>query len=337
MVKISVARENSDYNKLQAEEYYNYTDYKLEFGDIENYRIYKRMARGKYSEVFEGRAIDGIDDSDPLIKNKKRYKKIVIKVLKPIKIAKVNREVKILKSLEHENIIGLLDVVVDFNTQTHSLIFEYLNHENTLTIFENANEEDIIHYSRQILLALEHAHSKGIMHRDIKPQNILIDPETRHLKVIDWGLAEFYHPGNCYPVRVATRYYKGPELLVGYGYYNYSLDIWSFGCLFAELLFGKRPIFAGKDDINQLAKIVEILGRTDLIKYCSKYEIKLSNEVNDSLEESKKRDWEDVFEKNKAVNRKKDAIDLLNKIIVYDHSTRLTARECLQHPFFRSN
>ncbi|KCZ74409.1 CMGC/CK2 protein kinase, partial [Anncaliia algerae PRA109] len=253
------------------------------------------------------------------------------------KIAKVNREVKILKSLEHENIIGLLDVVVDFNTQTHSLIFEYLNHENTLTIFENANEEDIIYYSRQILLALEHAHSKGIMHRDIKPQNILIDPETRHLKVIDWGLAEFYHPGNCYPVRVATRYYKGPELLVGYGYYNYSLDIWSFGCLFAELLFGKRPIFAGKDDINQLAKIVEILGRTDLIKYCSKYEIKLSNEVNDSLEESKKRDWEDVFEKNKAVNRKKDAIDLLNKIIVYDHSTRLTARECLQHPFFRSN
>ncbi|RVD93004.1 kinase domain-containing protein [Tubulinosema ratisbonensis] len=333
MVKISVARENSDYNKNQTEEYYNYNDYKLEIGDIENYRIFKRMARGKYSEVFEGRSIVEED----LETKKKKYKKIVIKVLKPIRIAKVNREVKILKSLQHNNIIGLLDVVVDTNTQTHSLIFEYLNHENTLTIFENASAEDVIYYSKQILQALEHAHSKGIMHRDIKPQNLLIDPETKHLKIIDWGLAEFYHPGNSYPVRVATRYYKGPELLVGYGYYDYSLDIWSFGCVFAELIFNKRPIFAGKDDADQLEKIVDILGVSDLKKYCKRYEITLSDELIEGLEDRNKRHWDDVFEKSRVNGKKKEALDLLNKILVYDHNERLTARECLEHPFFKDS
>lgn len=333
MVKISVARENSDYNKNQSEDYYNYTDYKLELGDIENYRLFKRMARGKYSEVFEGRCV--LDED--LETKKKKYKRVVIKVLKPIRLAKVNREVKILKSLQHNNIIGLLDVVVDMNTQTHSLIFEYLNHETTLSIFENASTEDIIHYTRQILQALAHAHSKGIMHRDIKPQNLLIDPQTKDLKVIDWGLAEFYHPGNCYPVRVATRYYKGPELLVNYGYYDYSLDIWSFGCVFAEIIFNKRPVFAGKDDLDQLEKIVEILGYTDLKKYCKKYEISVPGEISEGLEGSNKRHWNDVYEKNRANGKKKEALDLLNKILIYDHNERLTARECLEHPFFKEN
>ena len=74
------------------------------------------------------------------------------------------------------------------------------------------------------------------MHRDIKPQNILIDPERRSLKVIDLGLAEFYFPGKNYNVRVASRYFKGPELLLGYEYYDYSLDMWSLGALFAGIV-----------------------------------------------------------------------------------------------------
>jgi casein kinase II subunit alpha len=76
----------------------------------------------------------------------------------------------------------------------------------------------------------------GIMHRDIKPHNIIIDPNQMLLKVIDWGLAEFYFPGKEYSVRVASRYFKGPELLLNNTKYDYSLDIWSLGCLLAGIV-----------------------------------------------------------------------------------------------------
>lgn len=83
---------------------------------------------------------------------------------------------------------------------------------------------------------MDYCHSKGIMHRDVKPQNIIVNPTKKILKLIDWGLAEFYHMGQDYNVRVASRYFKGPELLVDYNYYDYSLDIWSTGAMFASMV-----------------------------------------------------------------------------------------------------
>ena len=76
----------------------------------------------------------------------------------------------------------------------------------------------------------------GIMHRDVKPHNIIIDHNKRELRLIDWGLAEFYFPGQEYNVRVASRYFKGPELLTDNLLYDYSLDIWSLGCMFAGMV-----------------------------------------------------------------------------------------------------
>jgi serine/threonine protein kinase len=92
----------------------------------------------------------------------------------------------------------------------------------------------------QLLQALDFTHSKGIMHRDIKPANVLIDHKQRQLKLIDWGLADFYFPHKEYPVRVATRFYKGPELLCDIRDYDYSLDIWGVGCMLAAFLFRKQ-------------------------------------------------------------------------------------------------
>lgn len=96
--------------------------------------------------------------------------------------------------------------------------------------------EKIKYYLYQILLALDYCHSKGIIHRDVKPLNMIVDEETDTLKLIDWGLSEFYLPDQEYNVRVASRPYKGPELLIGYKKYGFSLDIWSTGCVFAQMV-----------------------------------------------------------------------------------------------------
>lgn len=86
------------------------------------------------------------------------------------------------------------------------------------------------------------------MHRDVKPQNIMFDAGQKKLRLIDWGLADFYHPNTSYNVRVASRYYKGPELLVDDTKYHYALDVWSAGCTLAEIMFKKDPFFEGTDN-----------------------------------------------------------------------------------------
>ena len=100
-------------------------------------------------------------------------------------------------------------------------------------------DRDVRYYILEVLKALDYCHSMGIMHRDVKPHNIMIDHKQRKLRLIDWGLAEFYHPGREYNVRVASRYFKGPELLVDFMEYDYHLDMWSLGCMFAGMIFRK--------------------------------------------------------------------------------------------------
>ena len=113
---------------------------------------------------------------------------------------------------------------------------------------------------KQILEALAYCHAKGIMHRDVKPSNIILDLNTLEIKLIDWGLSEFYLENNEYHTRVSSRPFKGPELLIGYKFYDFSMDIWSVGCILAGLIFNKNYFFLGKDNDDQLAVIIKILG-----------------------------------------------------------------------------
>ena len=100
---------------------------------------------------------------------------------------------------------------------------------------------------------------------------LLIREQKRQLRLIDWGLAEFYHLEREYNVRVASRYFKGPELLVDLQDYDYSLDMWSLGCMFAGMIFRKEPFFHGHDNYDQLVKIVKVLGTDELFDYLDKY------------------------------------------------------------------
>lgn len=104
------------------------------------------------------------------------------------------------------------------------------------TLYPKLNDFDVRFYIAELLKALDFCHSRGIMHRDVKPHNVMIDHEKRQLRLIDWGLAEFYHANTEYNVRVASRYFKGPELLVDFQEYDYSLDMWSLGCMFASMV-----------------------------------------------------------------------------------------------------
>ena len=195
------------------------------------------------------------------------------------------------------------------------------------------------------------------MHRDVKPHNVMIDHENRKLRLIDWGLAEFYHPGQEYNVRVASRYFKGPELLVDYQYYDYSLDMWSLGCMLASLIFRKEPFFHGHDNYDQLVRIAKVLGTDELFEYIEKYHIELDPRFNDILgrlgttisdwreegveiifqflfiRHSKKR-WERFVHSENQHLVSAESIDFLDKLLRYDHADRFTARESMDHPYF---
>jgi casein kinase II subunit alpha len=162
----------------------------------------------------------------------------------------------------------------------------------------------------------------------------MIDHNNRKLRLIDWGLAEFYHPGTEYNVRVASRYFKGPELLVDFQEYDYSLDMWSLGAMFASMIFRKEPFFHGSSNSDQLVKIAKVLGTDDLFDYLDKYEIELDAQYDDILGRFQKKPWHSFVTSENQRFVSNEAIDFLDKLLRYDHQERLTAKEAQGHPYF---
>ncbi|GMT00621.1 hypothetical protein PENTCL1PPCAC_22795, partial [Pristionchus entomophagus] len=312
----------ADVNPQKPREYWDYEAHMIDWGDIDGYQLVRKLGRGKYSEVFEG-------------VNLKADSKCVVKILKPVKKKKIKREIKILENLRGgTNIITLHDVVKDPISRTPALIFEFVNNTDFKQLYQTLTDMDIRYYLFELLRALDYCHSMGIMHRDVKPHNVMIDHEKRELRLIDWGLAEFYHPKQDYNVRVASRYFKGPELLVDYQCYDYSLDMWSLGCMLASMIFRKEPFFHGHDNYDQLVRIAKVLGTEELFEYIEKYHIDLDPRFNDILGRHSRKRWERFVHSENQHLVTPEALDFLDNLLRYDHAERLTAREAMSHAYF---
>merc|ERR1712176_854326 len=232
------------------------------------------------------------------------------------------------------NVISLLDCVRDPLTKTPCLIFEHVNNTDWKVLYPTLKLDDIRFYIYQVLKALDWSHSQGLMHRDVKPHNIMIDHQKRQLRVIDWGLAEFYHPMQEYNVRVASRHYKGPELLVDDTLYDYSLDTWSLGCVLAGMTFKKEPFFCGADNDDQLAKIAKVLGSEMLEEYLDTYDLDLDPDVAAMCARHPRKDWISFKSKDNEERVCPEGLDLIDKMLRYDPAARVLPKDAMAHKFF---
>ena len=251
------------------------------------------------------------------------------KILKPfsnvILAKRTFRELKLLKYLRHDNIISLLDAFISPSLDIY-LVTELLGTDlQRLLASRQLDQQYIQYFLYQILRALKYVHSAGIVHRDLKPSNILVN-ENCDLKICDFGLARHSDPQMT--GYVSTRYYRAPEIMLTWQKYDVAVDIWSTGCIFAEMLAGK-PLFPGKDHVSQFKLIIELLG-TPSEQILNR--IASPNTLNFvmSLPKREKMPFEQRFPGQDRV-----ALDLLGKLLVLDPTERVTARDSLSHEYLK--
>ncbi|GAB5356808.1 hypothetical protein AAMO2058_000320600 [Amorphochlora amoebiformis] len=278
--RASISKIYAYVNELKPPAYSDYENHHIDWNDTRHeYLIQHVIGRGKFSEVFLGI-------------HKPTGDQVVIKCLKPVAHTKLQREHKILTTLQGgPNIVTLRDCVKDGSGHLPAFVFDYVNTSDWKQLFPKLNDLDIRHYMYQLLIGLKFCHKNGILHRDVKPHNMVIDHNSKQLRLIDFGLAEFYHPGTQYNSRVASRHYKGPELLACVRDYDYSLDIWSFGCVLASLIFQRVPFFAGSDNYDQMKRIAKVLGTPRMVEYLEKYKVTLDPRITSIMGKYSAKPW----------------------------------------------
>lgn len=251
------------------------------------------------------------------------------------------REIKILRQLKHRNIVNLKDVLTDKPNATDFrkekecafyLVFEYMDHD-LMGLLDSGmvhfNESHIQSFMRQLLDGLNFCHGKGFLHRDIKCSNILLN-NRGEIKLADFGLARFYHQDEDRPYtnRVITLWYRPPELLLGEEKYTPAIDIWSCGCILAEL-FTKKPLFQADRELHQLDAISRICGTPGPTNWPG-VESLPNYQMMKMRKQYRRRLREDfAFLPNLAC-------DLLDHMLTLDPSRRCTAQEAIDSPWLRN-
>ncbi|PLB55443.1 map kinase [Aspergillus steynii IBT 23096] len=236
------------------------------------------------------------------------------------------REVHLLNGLRHENLINMRDIFISPSEDIY-LVTEAMMTDLYQVIRSKPLESQFVQFfTYQILRGLKYIHSAGIIHRDLKPQNLLIN-DNCDLKICDFGLARQQdHQMTGY---VVTRYYRAPEVMLTWQHYSYAVDIWSAGCILAEMLRG-TPLFPGKDHIDQFKIITHILGNppAELVdRVYSRNTLKFL----ESLPPREPRPLSSFF-----VGVEQEAVDIIEKMLQLDPDNRITAESGLAHPYMEN-
>lgn len=234
------------------------------------------------------------------------------------------KEVKSLRKIHHENVVRLLQV---FRENEHLfLVFELLGQSLLKTMNEKVifTENEIRYTMKHLLQGLNYIHKQGFFHRDIKPENLLWGNQT--LKIADFGLAREIRSRPPYTEYVGTRWYRAPEIIFRHEFYNSPVDIWSAGCIMAELYIGK-PLFQGASDQDQLFKICNILGTPNSFQWSDG--VILAQRHNIKLPQTSGTHLSSII-----LNASPEAIDLISQMLSYDPMKRPSANSCLKHQFF---
>ncbi|CAI9585149.1 unnamed protein product [Staurois parvus] len=246
-----------------------------------------------------------------------------------------NRELQIMRRLDHCNIVRLryffyssgekkdevyLNLVLDFVPETvYRVARHFAKAKSTLpSLYVKV-------YMYQLFRSLAYIHSQGVCHRDIKPQNLLVDPDTAVLKLCDFGSAKQLVRGEPNVSYICSRYYRAPELIFGATDYTANIDIWSAGCVLAELLLG-QPIFPGDSGVDQLVEIIKVLGTP------TREQIREMNPnyTEFKFPQIKAHPWTKVFKPRTSP----EAITLCSRLLEYTPDTRLSPLQACAHSFF---
>ncbi|CAN9498758.1 unnamed protein product [Ophioblennius macclurei] len=287
----------------------------------ERYRDLRQVGTGAYGTVCS--AVDSRSGAKVAIK--KLYRPFQSEIF----AKRAYRELRLLKHMKHENVIGLLDVfTADLSLDRFHdfyLVMPFMGTDlGKLMKMQRLSEEKIQYLVYQMLRGLKYIHSAGIIHRDLKPGNLAINQDCE-LKILDFGLAR--QADSEMTGYVVTRWYRAPEVILSWMHYTQTVDIWSVGCIMAEMLQGK-PLFKGSDHLDQLTEIMKLTG-TPAQEFVSKLDSDDARSYIKSLPKVEKKDLRKEFPTSNP-----HAVSVLDRMLLLDPEKRVTAAEALALPYF---
>lgn len=287
----------------------------------ERYRDLRQVGTGAYGTVCSA--------TDTRCGSKVAIKKLYRPFQSEIFAKRAYRELRLLKHMEHENVIGLLDVfTADLSLDRFHdfyLVMPYMGTDlGKLMKIQKLTDDRIQYLVYQMLKGLKYIHSAGIIHRDLKPGNLAINAECE-LKILDFGLAR--QADSEMTGYVVTRWYRAPEVILSWMRYTQTVDMWSVGCIMAEMLLGK-PLFKGTDHLDQLTEIMKVTG-TPSQEFISKLDSEDAKNYIKRLPKVEKKDLQKLFP-----DATPEAVSVMERMLLLDPEIRVTAAEALKMPYF---